>query len=119
MIVRGFFIDASLLELKNNKGTQRFVKKEIEKFINLRHLMTLVFLIFTIVFYYLISKYLGIFAVIAAALFMLACFPYLIWEIKHGRKVEQENKGLIYYLNILMLFAAFPLFWVATIYLLK
>jgi hypothetical protein len=112
MVIRGVYTDFNLTNVKNDKTLHEYVRGEAQKAIKLNHFSSLVFIVLTILFYFLLFKFFGLLALIAGALVMVGRLPDLLWEIKHGRNVKQENKGFNYYFTALSIPVALVLLWI-------
>lgn len=113
MVVRGFFRNAKLEELKKDENTHSFIKKEIAKGDRADNVITILFAIVSVVFLYLLYHYLNIWAVIAALLLIFSRIPDLLWEIHTGRKVTKNDrpKGGVHSLTDLAIWVALPILW--------
>ena len=113
MVVRGFFRNAKLEELKNDDNTHEFIKKEIAKGDMADNVLTIIFIIISILFLYLLYHYLNIWAVVSALLLIFSRIPDLLWEIRTGRKVTKNDrpKGGIYSLTDLEIWVSLPILW--------
>lgn len=113
MVVRGFSRNAKLEELKKDKNTHAFIKKEIAKSDRADNVITVLFTIISVLFLYLLYHYLNIWAVVAALLLIFSRIPDLLWEIRTGKKVTVNDrpKGGVYSLTDLTIWAAIPTLW--------
>jgi len=113
MVIRGFFYDTKLEKMKTDKKTPLFIKQEILKDKRADIGVTILFFIITVLFLYLLYRYLNIWMVIAALLIMFCRIPDLIWEIKNGKKVTVSDrpKGGIYLITDILIFITLPVIW--------
>ena len=109
MVVRGFFRDANLEKMKTDNNVSIFIKKHNRA----DDVTTIVFVIISILFFYLLYRYLNIWAVFAALLLTVGRIPDLLWEIKHGQKTTMENmrRGPIDIATSIMDWLALPVIW--------
>lgn len=66
-----------------------------------------------LIYLYLLLHFLNVGVVIAATMLMAARIPDLIWENRHGQRIDKKNmpKGPIYTLTTIMQWSALPLLW--------
>lgn len=113
MVVRGFFRDPKLQEMKNDENTHDFIKKEIVRNDRADVIVTILFAILGVLFLYLLNCYLNIWAVIAALLLIFSRIPDLLWEIHTGKKVTKNDrpKGGVYAITDIVILVALPILW--------
>lgn len=113
MIVRGFFRNTNLEEMKQNKDTHDFIKKEIAKDNKADNVTTVIFIIITIAFIYIVYQYTNYWVLTGVLLMMLSRVPDLVWEIKTGKKVTRNDgpTGGTYSLTDITMLIAFPVVW--------
>lgn len=121
MVVRGFFKDEKIKELKDDSQTSDFIKKEATKVNRADTLVTIIAIIVLGIFLYLLYKYMNIWAVITVLLFMFSRIPDLLWEIKRGEKITKQNmpKGAIYSVTSIFTYLALPVLWYSIYLLIK
>src|SRR3989344_5491021 len=109
-LVRGFFTNPEIDKL-TTEGHE-FIKKEAikaqgaEKFTNI-----VAWIVIVAYLSFLASYNWGI--LIAALMIMAGSFSDLLWEIKHGKKVDPKAlpKDIIYYGTTLLTWVALPVIW--------
>jgi len=114
MVVRGFFCRDTDFEDFLKKGKPRpYTKMKISIGGRIDKRITILFSVITILFLYLLYRYLNIWTVIAALLLIFSRVPDLIWEIRNGRKVTANDrpKGGIYFVTDIAILLAPLLFW--------
>lgn len=113
MVVRGFFRDVKLEELKKDEKTHPFIKQEIAKYDRVGMGITIFFSIISLLFLYLLYRYLNIWAVVAVLLLIFSRIPDLLWEIRNGKKVRVNDrpKGGIYLITDMTIWIALPVLW--------
>lgn len=114
MVVRGFFSDAELQRIEDDKNTHDFIKNEIKKYDRGELFTTIVSIILLVGFLFLMYKYLTIWALVATLMLMISRIPDLLWEIKNGKKTTMDNirKGFFHTLvGGLLTWLALPVFW--------
>ncbi|MEX0668502.1 MAG: hypothetical protein WD061_02075 [Candidatus Saccharimonadales bacterium] len=113
MVVRGFFRDVRLEEMKQDKNTHEFIKKEIAKDNKADNATTVVFIAVSVGVFYLLYQYTNLWVLSGVVLLMLNRIPDLIWEIKTGKKVTRSNRptGGIYTLTDVTILLTFPILW--------
>ena len=113
MIVRGFFRNVELEELKKDEKTHSFIKQEIKKSDRADVGITIFFTIIGALFLYLLYRYSNIWAVVAALLLIFSRLPDLLWEIRNGRKVTVHDrpKGGLYLITDITILIALPVLW--------
>lgn len=113
MVVRGFPRNANLEEIKQNKDTYDFIKREIAKDNKADNVITVIFIIVTMAFIYLVYQYTNYWVLTGVLLMMLSRIPDLVWEIKTGKNVTRSDKptGGIYSLTNITALIEFPILW--------
>lgn len=114
MVVRGLFVQDTDFEdfIKNGKP-RPYTKSGISTGGRIDRRMTILFSVITILFFYLLYRFLNIWAAISALMIIVSRVPDLIWEIKKGKKVTIGNrpKGGIYLVTDILILASPFLFW--------
>ncbi len=113
MVVRGFFQDVKLEELKKDEKTPSFIKQEIARGNRIGTGITIFFFIITVLFLYLLYHYLNIWAAVATLLLIFSRIPDLVWEIRNGKKVTKNNrpKGGLYLITDITILISLPILW--------
>jgi len=113
MVVRGFFRDTNLEKLKKDKKTHSFIKQEIVKNDRADDIITIVFIIISILFLYSLYHFFNIWAFIAALLLIIIRVPDLSWEIRTGKKItaNDRQKGGLNSITDIMSWVALPILW--------
>lgn len=113
MVVRGFFKNAELEDMKNNTEVHDFLKKEIRKNDRADIAVTITSIIFCILFLYLVYRYLNVWILAVALVFMAGRIPDLLWEIRNGQKMTKTNMPHkpIYVITGLLDWVMLPVFW--------
>ena len=98
MVVRGFFRDSSIEKMKNDRETHEFIKSEINKQNRAGNLITVIYTIISLVFFYALYRYVNTWSLLAVFLLMFGRLPDLLLEIRTGKKFDRTNKpkGVIY-----------------------
>ena len=98
MVVRGFFRDSSVEEMKSDEETSEFIKSEINKQNRAGNLTTVIFIALTFAAFYALYTYVNIWSLLAVLLLMFSRMPDLLLEIRTGKKFDRSNKpkGAIY-----------------------
>ena len=73
--------------------------------------ITLIAIVFTGAYFFILYHFWNIGLVAAAGLIMLSRLPDLLWEIKHGIKVTKNRGPKLGYLFALEFLLSFPLIW--------
>lgn len=111
-VVRGFFPPA--LPTDTSEGRlKELLASEARRFHAANNVMTLVGIVLTAAYLFALYRYWNVALAIAAVLVMVSRLPDLLWEIKTGTKVTQENapQSVIYYVGQLLWLLALPLTW--------
>lgn len=114
MIMRGFFVQDTDFEDFVKKGRPRpYTKTGISMGNSADKRITIISTIITIVFLYLIYRFLNIWAVLAALLLIISRVHDLFWEIRTGKKVttKERSRGVIHAITTIMIWAALPVLW--------
>ena len=111
LFVRGLFTDPEIDRL-GQEGSD-FVKQEVRKNKRADIWMNITALALIVGFFYLLFHFLNIYALLAAVMLMAGRLPDLIWEIKHGKKINTSTmpKNLTYWLTSLLDWASLPMLW--------
>jgi hypothetical protein len=112
-VVRGFYPNPELEKMKKDEELSSAVKSEIKKQQGANVGVTIFFILLSFVIFYLLYRYLNIWAVVAVLLLMIGRIPDLSWEIKSGQKTTKENmqKGSIYTIASIICWLALPVLW--------
>ena len=109
MVVRGFYdkIDKSEID--------PILHKKVENVNRAGNFTTILFILLTIGYYYLLNHFWGIGVVLTAIMLMLGRLQDLIWEIHHRRKVTVKDrpKGILSIISIALDIGAFVVLWFA------
>jgi len=114
MVVRGFFCQDTDFEDFLKKGKPRpYANMKISMGGRVDKGTTILFFIITVLFLYLLYRYLNIWAVVAALLLTFSRIPELLWEIRNGRKVTANDrpKGRFYLITDIMMLIIPLIFW--------
>lgn len=114
MVVRGFFVQDTDFEDFIKKGKPRlYTKTGISMGDSADKRITIVSSIITILFLYLLYRFLNIWAVVAALLLIISRVSDLLWEIRTGKKVatKERPRGGIYSITDIIVWAALPMLW--------
>lgn len=117
LFVRGLFTNPELEKLK--KEGHDFIKQEIEKDEKANKWVNLTALILIAVFFYLLFRIWNIGVLGSAIIIMIGRLPDLIWEIKHGKKVDSKlmKKDALYYITSFLPWLALPVLYYSLYYL--
>ena len=108
--VRGLFSNPELNRLKS-EGSE-FVKHEIKKSQRADKWINTIALILIITYLYLLFHFWNIGVMVVAIMFMVGRLPDLLWEIKHGRKIDKSApKNALFYITTLLTFGALPVLY--------
>jgi len=109
--VRGLFSNPEIDRLASEG--HEFIKKEAKKHQRIDKLITVVALVINIAFFYLLFHFWNFGVLIAAIMIIISRLPDLIWEIKHGKKINTKTmpKNVIYYITNLLIWAALPVLY--------
>ena len=108
--VRGLFSNPELDRLESD-GSE-FVKHEVKKSQRADKWINIIALILIITYLYLLFHFWNIGVVIVAVIIMVSRFPDLLWEIKHGRKIDKSGpKNALFYISAILTFGALPVLY--------
>ncbi len=116
LFVRGFFKDPVLQALDDAENEKvlpdRFIKSLRDEHVGANGLVSLVALILFVGFLFFSYYFLGAFALLSVLMQMIGRFPDLIWEIRHGKKIDVNTmpKDIVYYLTASLSLLSFPVF---------
>lgn len=98
LFIRSIFSNPELDRLK--QVGHELIKREVEKSQRAEKWVNITALIFIIVYFYLLFYFWNIGVVVAAIIIMAGRLPDLLWEIKHGKRVNPQlmGKNALYYL---------------------
>ncbi|MCL6096763.1 MAG: hypothetical protein M1444_03760 [Patescibacteria group bacterium] len=118
LFVRGLFPKLEIERVKKEGLPE--IKNDIEDYRKKQPWITFFALILNIVFFYILYYFWNIGVVIVAIMLMSGRLPDLIWEIKHGRKIDPKTmpKNTLNYVSTLLLWGALPVLYYF-LYLLK
>ena len=113
MVVRGFFPNPQLQEIKSRKNLGVVPKNKIKKMDIADVLITIVSIVVLAVFLYLLYRYLNIWAMGAAVVMMIARIPDLLREIKNKQVIlpKYMKKDLTFYITTIMSWLPLPMLW--------
>jgi hypothetical protein len=114
MVVRGLFVQDTDFEDFLKKGKPRpYTKSGISTGDQIDKRMTILFSVISILFLYLLFRFLNVWAVISALVIIFSRIPDLVWEIKNGKKVTvgKRPKGGIYLVTDILNLTSPFLFW--------
>lgn len=112
LLVRGLSINTKINEIANRDEVIMNYYQEYKyknKYINIFALALIIFFLISI---YSLSN---VGMLIAALMIMSARLPDLIWEIRHGRKIQKSDMPLsaIGLLSAILIWASLPVVWYA------
>lgn len=109
MIVRGFY------DKIDNSGVDPILHNEVKKLNRAGNFTTLVFIVLTAGYYYLLYHFWNIGVVLTAAMLMMGRLQDLLWEIHNGRKVTTKDrpKGIVSIFSTVLDWGAFVVLWLA------
>ncbi|HEY4526257.1 MAG TPA: hypothetical protein VJK53_00155, partial [Candidatus Paceibacterota bacterium] len=112
LFVRAFFVSDPVLDTIDKLEHEKEISKKMEAFLASERkeqnraniFVNLTILILVLGFYYLLFYFLNIIAVVAAVMLMAGRLPDLLWEIKHGRKINVRElpKNWVYWTTSLL-----------------
>ena len=107
-LVRGLFSNPELDRLKS-EGSD-FIRHEVEKSQRADKWINIIALISIIAYLYLLFYFWNIGVMAVAIMLMAARLPDLLWEIKHGKKIDTKTmpKNAPYFITIFLTWGAFP-----------
>lgn len=110
-LVRGLFSNPELDRLKQEG--HEFTKKEIEKSEHADKWINIIALISIVAYFYLLFHFWNIGVVLVAIMLMAGRLSDLLWEIKHGKKIDTKltPKNALYYIDIFLLWGALPVLY--------
>lgn len=113
LLVRGLFTNPELDKLEQDTTTHQFLKEEIRKSKRADKALNIIALILIIGFFYILFHFWNIGVVVTAIIIMLGRLPDLLWEIKHGKKVDPNllKKNAQYYITSFLPWAAYPVLY--------
>ncbi len=88
LFVRGLFSNQELDKLESEGGD--FIKGEIKKSKRADKWINIIALILIITYFYLLFHFWNIGVVVVAIILMAVRIPDLLWEIKHGKKIDKS-----------------------------
>ena len=112
LLVRGLFTNPELDKLE--KETEHdFLKKEIAKSKKADKAINIIALVLIIAFSYALFHFWNIGVLAVALIIMAGRVPDLLWEIKHGRKVDPDlmKKNALYYITSFLPWVGLPLLY--------
>ena len=117
LFVRGLFSNPELDQLEQEASEKqdpasRFITSEITADRRANKLINIIALALLVGFFYLLFHFLNMTAVIAAIMLTTGRLPDLLWEIKHGRKlnVRELPKNWVYWTTSFLDWASVPVF---------
>ncbi len=111
LLVRGLFTNPELDKLKSEG--HEFIKKEIEKSQRADKWINVFALILIIGYFYALFHFWNIGVVAVAIIIMVGRLPDLVWEIKHGKKVDPNlmKHNAMYYITSFLPWIGLPLLY--------
>lgn len=115
-LVRGLFTNPQLDKLEQTG--HEFIREEIKKSKRADKIINIVAFILILVYFYLLFHFWNIGVVAVAMLIMAGRLPDLIWEIKHGKKVDQNlmKKNALYYITAFLPWIGLPMLYFSLYY---
>ena len=120
LFVRAFFVSDPVLDTIDKLEHEKEISKKMEAFLASERkeqnraniFVNLTILILVLGFYYLLFYFLNIIAVVAAVMLMAGRLPDLLWEIKHGRKINVRElpKNWVYWTTSVLDWTSLPVF---------
>ena len=111
LFVRGLFSSPELnkLGLEGND----FIKTEIKKHQRADIWINIIALILIAVYLYLLSHFWNMGVMAVAIIFIVTRLPDLIWEIKHGKKIDAKSapKNILSYVNTILDWGMLPVLY--------
>jgi Flp pilus assembly protein TadB len=108
--VRGFFSNPEFNKLES-EGSD-FVKNEIKKSKSADKWINVVALVLIIAYLYLLFHFWNIGVMAVAIILMATRLPDLLWEIKHGRKIDKSApKNVLSYITTLLTWGMLPVLY--------
>jgi len=115
-LVRGLFSNPEIDKLRSE--SHEFIKHEIEKSERADKWINIIALILIITYLYLLLYFWNIGVMIVAIMFIIGRLPDLLWEIKHGRKIDKTaSKNAWFYISAILTFGALPVLYYSLYYL--
>lgn len=110
-LVRGLFYDPEINRLKQEG--HEFIKNEIKKSERADKIINVIALILIVTFFYFLFHFWNIGVVAVAVIIMIGRLPDLIWEIKHGVKINPKmmDKNVLYYMSAFLPWIGLPLLY--------
>lgn len=111
LIVRGLFSNPELDRLKREE--HEFIKQEIEKSQRADKWTNLIVLVLIFAYFYALFHFWNIGVVAAVAIIMVGRLPDLMWEIRHGKKIDPKltKKDVMYYISVFLPWLALPVLY--------
>ncbi len=117
LLVRGLFPDPNLDKIKEETKLD-FLKKEVEKSQRADKWMNIIALLLIVAFLYSLFHFWNLGVLAAAIIIMVGRLPDLLWEIKHGKKIDPKlmKKNAMYYFSAYLPWIALPLLYYSLYY---
>jgi len=117
LFVRGFFTDPELEKLKKEGGGT--IREEIRKNQRAGNSLNVISFVLICVYFFALVYFWNFGVLVVAVMIMAGRFPDLIWEIKHGKKINVKKmpKNFIYFLTTFLGWAALPVLYYSLFYL--
>lgn len=111
LFVRGLFSNPEFDRLKQEGS--RVIKDEVQKSQRAGKWINITALVLNILYFYLLFHFWNIGVVIAAIIIMVGRLPDLLWEIKHGQRVNLQlmKKNALYYIASFLPWLALPVLY--------
>lgn len=91
LLIRGLFSNPELDRLKQDEKTHEFIKLEIGRIERADTWINIIALILLATYMYFLFHFWNIGVVAVAAILMCTRLPDLLWEIRHGRKIDIKS----------------------------
>lgn len=110
-LVRGLFTNPELEKLK--REGHDFIKQEIERSQSIDKKINYIALVLIAGYFYGLLRIWNIGVVLAALVIMAGRLPDLIWEIKHGKRLNtnEMDKNATYYITAFLPWLALPILY--------
>ena len=107
-LVRGLFSNPELDRLKSEESD--FIKREVEKSQRADGWINIIALILIITYFYLLFHFWNIGVMAVAIILMSVRLPDLLWEIKHGKKIDIKAipKNALFFIITFLTWGALP-----------
>lgn len=116
LFVRSLFSNPELDRLKQDG--HEFIMQEIKKSERANEWINVTALILIVAYFYLLFHFWNIGVVAAAVVLMAGRLPDLLWEIKHGKRVDIKlmKRDTLYYITSFLPWVALPILFLSLYY---